>query len=566
MKYKATVDRVAVTVSTYAITVILSLFLTVKTQTTMKYYSIFSFLLFALSANLFTAAKAQVNKSDSLALVDLYNSTNGPGWYGKSNWLTTNPVSTWAGITVTGTRVTAIKLTNNHLTGTLPASIGNLTGLISLQLFGNEITGSIPLSIGNLINLKTLYLFSNQLSGAIPVSIGNLTKLTVIYLSINNLTGEIPDALSNLVNLDSLILEDNQLTGSLPSSLGNLHNLRVLDIGINQLTGEIPSFIGNLTNLRNLRLVLNQLNGAIPASIGNLTNLGSLNLTSNQLSGSIPASIGNLKNLSDLTLNNNLLTGSIPPEMGKLKNLFFLFLDNNFLTGEIPSTFSRLNNVGRITLNNNRLTQSKNVKFPGYPKSDSRVNISSNNFTFDGLEFIDRKYPNAFYAPQSTIHIHQQANSLSVFAGGTLSNNTYNWFKVGEEGSTAITGDSIFTPTQSGKYYESVTNAIATQLTLYSDTIDFTMSSFIANNRIATRTNFGKGKQTLKVFPNPASAVIQVQINGTANIIITNAAGKIMLSKTITSNTSIDVSRFANGVYYIQNKTTGEIQKIVVIH
>lgn len=45
----------------------------------MKSYAILLCFLFATIANCFTTAKAQaVNVNDSLPLVDLYNSTNGP--------------------------------------------------------------------------------------------------------------------------------------------------------------------------------------------------------------------------------------------------------------------------------------------------------------------------------------------------------------------------------------------------------------------------------------------------------------------------------------------------------
>jgi hypothetical protein len=60
--------------------------------------------------------------------------------------------------------------------------------------------------------------------------------------------------------------------------------------------------------------------------------------------------------------------------------------------------------------------------------------------------------------------------------------------------------------------------------------------------------------------------MVHVQINGNAIIVLTNAAGKIILSKTISNKAGINLSRFANGTYYLQNKTTGETQKIVVIH
>lgn len=57
--------------------------------------------------------KAQVSTRDSLALVDLYNSTSGPNWKSHTNWLTAKPVSTWYGIIVSKNRVVSILLSYN---------------------------------------------------------------------------------------------------------------------------------------------------------------------------------------------------------------------------------------------------------------------------------------------------------------------------------------------------------------------------------------------------------------------------------------------------------------------
>src|SRR3954467_10406512 len=104
----------------------------------MKTKSTLFCLLFALCANTSITVYAQaINKQDSLALVDLYNSTNGPGWGSNENWLT-GPVSTWYGIEVTGTRVTAIFMLLNSLKGSIPSSIGNLTNLVNLGLEDNQ--------------------------------------------------------------------------------------------------------------------------------------------------------------------------------------------------------------------------------------------------------------------------------------------------------------------------------------------------------------------------------------------------------------------------------------------
>jgi hypothetical protein len=49
--------------------------------------------LFFGSSNFTTA---QVNVQDSLALVALYNSTDGPHWKNHTNWLTAQPVKNWS--------------------------------------------------------------------------------------------------------------------------------------------------------------------------------------------------------------------------------------------------------------------------------------------------------------------------------------------------------------------------------------------------------------------------------------------------------------------------------------
>src|SRR6266542_5721799 len=121
----------------------------------MKTKSTLFCLVFAVCVNIHTA-KAQVNVQDSLALVDQYNSTHGVIWYDHTNWLTSKPVSTWYGITVTNTRVTVIYMGYNNLNGSISSSFGNLVNLNYLWLSNNHLTGSIPSSIGKLANLKEL--------------------------------------------------------------------------------------------------------------------------------------------------------------------------------------------------------------------------------------------------------------------------------------------------------------------------------------------------------------------------------------------------------------------------
>ena len=91
-------------------------------------------------------AQAQVIESDSLALVTLYDSTDGANW--KHTWDLNTPVDTWYGVTVDSGQVTVLWLVSNQLNGSIPAELGNLTNLTSLGLARNRLSGSIPAELG----------------------------------------------------------------------------------------------------------------------------------------------------------------------------------------------------------------------------------------------------------------------------------------------------------------------------------------------------------------------------------------------------------------------------------
>lgn len=244
--------------------------------------------------------------SDSLALVALYDSTNGAGWTTNTNWLTSAALGTWFGVRVSADRVTRLDLRSNNLSGPIPESIGDLTELVYMLFDNNSLSGSIPASIGNLISLFSLNLPQNQLTGEIPTEIGRL------------------------VFLSSLFLGSNQLEGNIPASFGQLRNLSVLFLQINMLTGPLPS------------------------SLGNLKQLSSLGLKSNQLSGELPPEIGGMTGLSALDIRDNNFGGDVPPEFANLLNLNNFFLDDNRFTG-LPD-MSAISMNGRLSVKGNRLT------------------------------------------------------------------------------------------------------------------------------------------------------------------------------------------------------------------
>ena len=264
-----------------------------KTKLSGLSYVIACITFFHLDISSLVAQDMDSSEGDRLALVALYNSTDGVEWSRKSNWLSEKPMKDWDGVTVTDGRVTIIDLRVNNLNGPIPSEIGNLTKVRLLILIGNELSGNIPKEISNLTDLWLLYLYNNNLTGEIPSEIGNMETLSLLWLGKNNLTGEIPKDLGRLSNLQTLDLGSNNLTGSIPAELGNCRRLSNISLFDNNLTGEIPpDLIGLQKCVSTLALQNNDLSGPINV-IGNLKKLDILQLTNNNFSGSIPAGIWN---------------------------------------------------------------------------------------------------------------------------------------------------------------------------------------------------------------------------------------------------------------------------------
>ena len=363
--------------------------------------------------------------STRLALAALYRATGGPEgeWENSDNWLGDEPLGEWHGVTTADewgestTDLVGLDLSNNGLTGEIPAMLGNLNHLESLDLSGNRLTGPIPegLAEGFPI-LKVLNLSSNRLSGAIPAQLGN-QHLTRLDLSRNQLAGPIPEELGRrLASLRQLDLSNNLLHGSIPQQLssfatlagcetigqtvlnqgnldgwrpysGNLDNLEVLDLSDNRLSGAIPPMLCSLANLQVLDLDHNRLRGTIPVELGRLTELRALRLNGQSpfnnyifsgheeeerlanctddcyLHGAIPSQLGQLaKNkLEVLDLSDNRLSEQIPPELGGLltvrSRLTTLDLSKNQLAEAIPVELGRLKHLTSLDLSHNALEE-----------------------------------------------------------------------------------------------------------------------------------------------------------------------------------------------------------------
>lgn len=181
-------------------------------------------------------------RTDSLALVSLYNATKGDKW--KIRWNLNRPMSTWEQVQLESIdgemRVTEVMLVDFGLEGTLPDAIKYMD---KLRYFSVE---------------------NNKLTGNFPEFLCEMKQLELIVLGGNNFKGEVPSAIYDLENLVFLVLQQNQFTGTLPENLGNCKSLKTLYINDNDFEGPIPASFSQLRNLAYVQVYNNRFEGALP--------------------------------------------------------------------------------------------------------------------------------------------------------------------------------------------------------------------------------------------------------------------------------------------------------------
>ena len=149
--------------------------------------------------------------SDREILVALYDTTGGPNWTRRTNWLSDRPLGEWQGVDVDGQgRVTRLSVRNNGLRGTIAPELAALSNLTALDISDNGLTDRFSRNLGNLANLEVLALNGNDLTGPIPAELCSLTNLEILDLSDNGLTGRLPICLTRLP-LDRLLYANTRL-------------------------------------------------------------------------------------------------------------------------------------------------------------------------------------------------------------------------------------------------------------------------------------------------------------------------------------------------------------------
>ena len=205
---------------------------------------------------------------DRTTLVAMYDAMGGPNWTANDNWLSDRPLGEWNGIRTNAEgRVTAIRLEENGLSGSIPGELSQLRNLEELRLDGNDITGPIPPELGVLSDLNTVSVADNRINGSIPTQLVRLGQLVVLDLDENQLGGGIPPQFGDLPNLLTLSARNNNLAGEIPARLGQTPRLRRILLSGNRFSGPVPAELGGLAGLEELHLDHNQLTGELPGTL-----------------------------------------------------------------------------------------------------------------------------------------------------------------------------------------------------------------------------------------------------------------------------------------------------------
>ena len=256
------------------------------------------------------SAGGTIHSEDRRTLMDLLNSAGGGSWTNRDNWGDDEPVGSWYGVEANAdARVTALRLSDNGLSGNLPEDLGELVFLTELDVDGNEgLSGPIPFSLSEL-GLQRLQYGGTTLCtvrdegfrawlSAIPTRGGEFVACNEERSDLMKLYDAMGgEEWTNSANWGTIAPLANWYGIAVDSTTGRVTEIRLRDNG---LSGEVPPEIQYFPHLRQLRLDYNNLEGEVPPEIWKLTELRRMDIDGNLFSGQIPPEIGNLVNLQVL--------------------------------------------------------------------------------------------------------------------------------------------------------------------------------------------------------------------------------------------------------------------------
>ena len=133
------------------------------------------------------------------------------GWADSTNWLSSNSVCTWKGVTCN-------YFQQNVNLVSEPCEDGGVVSEISIPK--NRLDGTIPNEIFILKYLQVLRLNQNNIKGSLPSTIRSCDSLLEIDISNNQMQGNISNLLDQIMpqsrTIQNLILDNNKFYGSIP--------------------------------------------------------------------------------------------------------------------------------------------------------------------------------------------------------------------------------------------------------------------------------------------------------------------------------------------------------------
>ncbi|CUG87630.1 GP46-like surface antigen, putative, partial [Bodo saltans] len=258
-------------------------------------------------------------------------------------------------------RISVFAVGTNNLTGTLPESYGPGWG-DSISYFEapkNGLNGTIPRAYGTYWrNMSHIALTQNKLSGTLPATLARWTKLSFLYLRDNLLEGTLPIEFGAAwsTSISQVNLASNLFEGSLPQEYSAWTSLTSLDCGNNRLNGSLSSSFGPAwgPTITSFTATNNRFIGSIPSSFSAWTSIGRFAADGNALNGTIPVYIPTAwSQLTLLYLRSNRLSGTIHNNFDQLKQLNQLYLNCNDLDGTVPSTFRTMTALQYLTVSGN---------------------------------------------------------------------------------------------------------------------------------------------------------------------------------------------------------------------
>lgn len=313
-------------------------------------------------------------------------------------------------------QIAYLDYSSNEFNFSIPSNIGDyLSFAVFLSLSNNNMTGAIPASMCNASYLEVLDLSENALSGKIPGCLLEIMDyLAILNLGGNNISGLIPDTFRGNCLLRTLDLSMNELEGKMPRSLANCKLLQVLNVRNNKIEDTFPCMLMKESDLHVLVLKSNMFHGGIDCywNKNAWPSIQIMDISYNNFSGALsPSELLNWRGmmieednvaseylqfgfleLSDLyykdavtlmikghelnlvkilrvykviDLSSNKFNGQIPYTTGELKALYILNLSNNAFTGRIPESTGNLTQLGALDLSMNQLTGMIPVKLAG---------------------------------------------------------------------------------------------------------------------------------------------------------------------------------------------------------